>query len=191
MTSLDQAVETQLNNIQRKTGKSLAELSDLIRSSGLSKHGEIRSMLIEKFGLGYGDANTLVHHALQSDGERLAQARGFSNDQVVDELYAGPKAHLRPIHDRLMAEIERFGPFEIAPKKTYLSLRRAKQFAMIGPPTKTRVEVGLNVKDLPPDPRLLEQPKGSMCTYVVRLGDSAEADDQLFAWLRRAYESAG
>ena len=33
MSSLDQAVQTQLNNIQKKTGKSLAELIGWIKSA--------------------------------------------------------------------------------------------------------------------------------------------------------------
>ena len=61
MSSLDKAVETQLHNIEKKLGKSLDELTKVIQNSGLSKHGEIRQMLISDFGLGYGDANTLVH----------------------------------------------------------------------------------------------------------------------------------
>ncbi len=67
---------------------------------------------------------------------------------MIAAIYSGPKADLRPIHDRLLAAIAKFGPFEIAPKKDYVSLRRKKQFAMIGPATKTRVEVGINVKGL-------------------------------------------
>ena len=191
MANPDKATETQLSNIQQKTGRSLDELSVLIRSSGLTKHGEIRSMLMSELGLGHGDANALVHFALQSDGERAAQSQGLALDGVVAEIYSGPKADLRPIHDRLMAGIEKLGPFEIAPKKGYLSLRRKKQFAMLGPATKTRVELGLNVKDLEPSERLNEQPKGSMCNYVVKVTAPAEVDDQLFAWIRRAYDSAG
>jgi len=70
MDSLDKAVQTQLNNIQKKTGKTLEELTALIAASGLTKHGEIRDMLKRDLGLGHGDANTLTHIALQSDGAR-------------------------------------------------------------------------------------------------------------------------
>jgi len=191
MSSLEKAVETQLSNIQTKTGKSLDELTAVIKNSGLTRHGEIREMLIREFGLGYGDANTLVHYALQSDGERAASAKGQSGDDVVDEIYSGAKAGLRPIHDRLMDALLAFGPFEIVPKKGYVSLRRKKQFAMIGPATKTRVEVGLNIKGAEPAARLIEQPAGSMCNYKVNVTTVEEVDADLLAWLRRAYESAG
>jgi len=109
----------------------------------------------------------------------------------VDFIYSDKKADLRLIHEALMAVIVKFGQFETLPKKGYVSLRRKKQFAMIGPKTNTRVEVGLNAKDLPADERLLEQPKGSMCNYIVRVSDANEVDEQLFNWIRQAYENAG
>lgn len=189
MDTLDKAVQTQLNNIQKKTGMSLAELSDFVKKSGLSKHGEIREMLKGKLGLGHGDANTLVHVVFQSDGTRAAE--GKSTDAVLDEIYSGPKAHMRPIHEALMKHINKFGGFEIVPKKGYVSLRRKKQFAMIGPKTNTRFEVGINAKDFRKNARLLEQPKGSMCNYVVNVTDAKEVDDELIAWIKSAYEGAG
>jgi hypothetical protein len=189
MSSLDEAVQTQLENIQKKTGKSLDELAAIVKKSGLTKHGEIRDMLKETLGLGHGDANALVHAVFQSDGQRAAQ--GKSADAVLDEIYTGPKAGMRPIHDALMKEIVKFGEFEIVPKKGYVSLRRKKQFAMIGPKTNTRFEVGINAKDLKKDARLLEQPKGSMCNYVVNVTGTQEVDSELMAWIKSAYESAG
>jgi len=42
MSSLDKAMQTQIDNIQKKTGRSLDELAGLIKKSGLSKHAEIR-----------------------------------------------------------------------------------------------------------------------------------------------------
>jgi len=189
MSSLDKAMQTQLDNIQKKTGKSLDELSAIIKKSGLTKHGEIRDYLKGELGLGHGDANALVHAILQSDGQRAAE--GKSTDQVLDEIYSGTKTHMRPIHEKLMKEISKFGELEIAPKKGYVSLRRKKQFAMIGPKTNTRFEVGINAKDLKKSPRLLEQPKGSMCNYIINLTDAKEVDSELIAWIRAAYEGAG
>jgi hypothetical protein len=109
---------------------------------------------------------------------------------VLDEIYSGPKAGFRPIHEKLITEISKFGEFEIVPKKGYVSLRRKKQFAMIGPKTNTRFEVGINAKDFSRNARLLEQPKGSMCNYVVNITDAKEVDAELIVWLKSAYEGA-
>ena len=189
MSTLDKAVQTQLDNIQKKTGMSLTELSSFVKKSGLSKHGEIREMLMAKLGLSHGDANSLVHAIFESDGTRAAQ--GKSTDAVLDEIYSGLKAAFRPIHEKLMKEINEFGEFEIVPKKGYVSLRRKKQFAMIGPKTNTRFEVGINAKDFKKNARLREQPKGSMCNYIVHLTDAKDVDAEMIAWLKSAFEGAG
>lgn len=188
MSTLDKAVQTQIDNIQKKTGMSLKELAGFVKKSGLSKHGEIRDMLKEKLGLGHGDANALVHAVFASDGTRAAQ--GKDEDAVLDEIYSGAKAGFRPIHEALMKQISKFGEFEIAPKKGYVSLRRKKQFAMIGPKTNTRFEVGINAKDFKKNARLAEQPKGSMCNYIVALSDVKDVDAELLAWIKSAYEGA-
>lgn len=191
MSTVDAAIATQLKNIEKKTGKSLEELRRLVQASGLAKHGEIRDMLKRDLGLGHGDANTLTHTALKSDGASAAAEQGLTPDGVVAELYAGPKAALRPIHDRLMEEIRKFGDFEVAPKKTYVSLRRKKQFAMLGPATKTQVELGLNMKGVDATDRLQLLPPKGMCDYKVRIADAAEIDPEMIGWIRRAYDSAG
>jgi hypothetical protein len=189
MGTLDQARDTQLKNIEQRTGRSHAELRSMLAGSGLTKHGELRSFAMEKLGLGYGDANTLVHFAFASDGQSAAAAAGLATDDVLAGIYSDKKAALRPIHDRLMAAIGGLGEFEIAPKKGYVSLRRKKQFAMIGPGSATRVDVGLNMKDVPATDRLLAEKPGGMCQYKVT--DAAEVDAELVGWLRRAYDSAG
>jgi hypothetical protein len=188
---MDKALATQLSNIERRSGKSLDELSRLIAASGLTRHGEIRDMLKRDLGMGHGDANTLVHFALKSDGQSAAAAANLSHEDVLTGIYTGPKAALRPIHDAVMARIQSFGGFEIAPKKGYISLRRKKQFAMIGPATNTQVEVGLNMKDVPATARLKAMPPGGMCQYKIRLSGAGEVDGELVGWIRRAYDAAG
>lgn len=192
------ATLTQLRNIQAKTGKAIAELLAAVKASGLAKHGERRSWLMEQFQLGYGDANTLaffVDKPLPDLGAgapagAAALPAAHAGDPL-DAIYAGAKAHLRPLHEALMQRIEAFGDFERAPKKTYISLRRKKQFAMLGPATKDLVELGLNAKGLPEHPRLKAMPAGGMCNYTVRFGSASEIDATLLGWVRAAYEAAG
>ena len=161
------------------------QLRDVIAKSGLVKHGEVRSMLIERFALGYGDANTLAHAA---KAEAPAASAG---DDPLDAIYAGAKAGLRPLHDAVITQIDKLGAFDVAPTKSYLSLRRKKQFAMVGPATKDQIEIGLNAKSLPAHTRLKALPPGGMCQYAVRLSSMAEVDAALMAWVRAAYDAAG
>lgn len=193
MNAVDQAYATQLKNIQTRSGKTLNQLNAIIRKSGLTKHGAIRDMLKRELGLGHGDANTLVHFYLKSDGTRAAEAKGAAPaaDEVLAEIYSGSKADLRPIHDKVLAGIGKFGEFEIAPKKGYVSLRRKKQFAMVGPASKGRVEVGLNMKDIQGAERLVAQAPGGMCQYKVYLTAATEVDKELMAWIKQAYDHAG
>lgn len=189
---MDKALATQLANIEKRTGKSLDSLAKIVKASGLTKHGEIRDMLKRDLRMGHGDANALVHYVLKSDGaSAAAAASGTGTSAVLDDIYSGAKSALRPIHNKVMAAVETFGPFEIAPKKGYVSLRRKKQFAMVGPSTNTRVDVGLNMKGLSGTARLRAMPAGGMCQYQVRLATPDEVDSELIAWLRRAYDSAG
>ena len=166
-----------------------AQLAAVVRSSGLTKHGEIRDMLKRDLGMGHGDANTLVHVVLKSDAAAASQGRK-GEDAVLDEIYSGAKAALRPIHDKVMAAVATFGPFEVAPKKGYVSLRGKKQFAMIGPATKSQVEIGLNMKGTAATARLAAVPPGGMCQYKVRVSEVSEVDAQLLGWIRQAYDAA-
>lgn len=191
MNTIDQAYQTQLKNIQTRTGKNLDELYAFIRASGLGKHGEIREMLKAKLALGHGDANTLAKFYLESLAAASQPGGKPVEADVLDEIYTGTKAGLRPLHEAVMAVIEAFGPFEIAPKKGYLSLRRQRQFAMLGPGTKGRVEVGINMKGVAGTERLIAQEPGGMCQYKVYLSQTDEVDADLAAWLRQAYDSAG
>jgi len=192
------ATITQLRNIQAKTGKSIAELHAAVAESGATKHGEKRSWLMEQFKLGYGDANTVVHFIdkpmpdLAGGTAAAAAATAPARDgDPLDAIYVGAKAGLRPLHETVIAAIKAFGEFEEAPKKTYISLRRKKQFATVGPATRESIEIGLNAKDLPSHPRLKVQPPGSMCQATTRITGPAEVDALLQGWLKQAYDAAG
>ena len=189
MDAVEKATRTQLANIQAKTGQSLEQLYAALRGSGRGKHGELRDWLKAELGLGHGDANTLVTLFLKAQAPAATPAAG--GDAVLDGIYVGGKAGLRPVHDALMARIGAFGDFEIAPKKGYVSLRRKKQFAMIGPGSQTRVDVGINMKGVDGTDRLRVLPPGKMTQYNVAVTKPAEVNDELVGWLRTAYDAAG
>jgi len=178
------ALATQLRNIEGKTGQSLVLLRALIVQSGLAKHSEVRAMLVERLGLGHGDANALAHAA-------KTPAVGAQGSDPLDAIYTGAKAALRPLHEHIIAKIDGWGDFEIAAKKSYVSLRRKKQFAMLGPATQTQIELGLNAKGLPADGRLKAMPPGGMCQYAVRMSAVSEVDATVVRWLRAAFDAAG
>jgi hypothetical protein len=191
MADQQKALDTQLANIQSKTGKTIAQLKALIAKSGLEKHGQVRDMLKSELGLGHGDANTLAHIALNPGSETVKSGEAGDADADVGRIYSGSKAELRPLHDAVMARIGKLGTFEVAPKKTWLSLRRTKQFAMVGPATKSQLEIGLNLKDATPTDRLLAVKQPAMCSVKVRLSDKSEIDADLMGWIGQAFEQAG
>lgn len=139
------ATANQIANIEKSTGKKLEEWTRIINSTGLNKHGELVNLLKEKHGLTHGNANVLVHFAKQSH----AGAEGNDTDWISEQYK--DKEGLKAWYDKIMAEVSQFGPdIEIAPKKAYVSLRRKKQFALIQPSTKDRLDVGLNIKGIAP-----------------------------------------
>lgn len=55
------------------------------------------------------------------------------------------------MYDSLLEGVGAFGAdVEVAPKKTYVSLRRKTQFALLQPSTKTRLDVGIKLKGVAP-----------------------------------------
>ena len=184
MSDIDQAKATQLRNIEAKTGRSAEALCDEIRASGKLKHGEVRSWVMERFGLGYGDANALAHTA-------SAQAATPDADgDPLQQIYSGKKEHLRTIHDHLIAAISSWGDFETAPKKAYVAFRRKKQFAMLGPKNAGASELGINLKDDVASSRIVQQKPGGMCQYAVPLTNPTDIDEEILSVLRRAFDAA-
>lgn len=183
--SPEEMAAAMLANLDEKTGKPLKHWLAVIRKSGLGKHGEMVKLLKSEHGVTHGYANLIAHEALS--GGKQAPA----GDDLVGAQYSGAKEGLRPIYDKLVQAITRFGKdVEIAPKKTYVSLRHSKQFALIQPSTKTRVDVGIQLKGEKARGRL--EASGSfnqMVSHRVRLESVKEVDAELISWLKKAYQA--
>lgn len=181
---MDAATAKMIENLEAKTGKSLDEWLATARAAGIEKHGALVKHLKSEHGLTHGYANLVALYA-RGYGEE-------SGEDLVAAQYAGEKAHLRPIYEAIVAAVRKFGSdVEIAPKKTSVSLRRSKQFALVQPSTKTRVDLGIQLKAVEPQGRLEASGSfSSMVSHRVRLESAAEVDDEVVGWLRRAYDAA-
>ena len=179
---------TMIANMKSKTGKTLEQWLAIAKKTGAEKHGQVVKALKADHGLTHGYANLVAHKLLKSD----AGSKAEGGTDLVAAQYAGPKAGLRPIYDAVIKAACALGKdVEIAPKKTYVSLRRNKQFAIVQPSTRTRVDLGINLKGEPAAGRL--EASGSfnaMVSHRVRLEKPADVDKQVRAWLKKAWGEA-
>lgn len=183
---MDKATQTMIDNLQKKTGKSLEQWIAIVKSQNFVKHGEIVKFLKEQHELTHGFANLVVHKANESD----AGSAENLNDLIAKQ-YQG-KEHFKPIYDKLISEIQAFGnDIEIAPKNSYVSLRRKKQFTTLNPATKTRFEIGINLKGQEPQGKLEAEKPNSMCSHKINLTDLKDIDKEVIEWIKTAYDNAG
>lgn len=182
--SPEEQAAAMISNLPEKTGRSMPEWLKAVRAQGAQKHGEIVKWLKSEHGVTHGYANLITHQYLNA-------GTGSDDDALVDAQYAG-KESLRPIYERLKDAIAAFGgDVEFAPKKSYVSVRRNKQFALIQPSTKTRIDVGIQDKGRKAKGRLEDSGKwNKMVSHRVRLESVDGVDDELIGWLREAYEKA-
>ncbi len=181
---MNQQLQTMINNMPEKTGKSLEQWNQLLSQSGLEKHGEIMKLLKDEHDVSHGFANTISILFR----EQLAGGPPAADD-LVSEQYKN-KAHFLPIYQNLVERILSWGSdITIAPKKTYVSLVRNKQFAIIKPSTMKRMDIGLNLKGEGFTSRLeTDKVFGGMCSHRVQVVDKSDIDDQLLGWIKQAYE---
>lgn len=114
----------------------------------------------------------------------------LADEEKIQAQYKG-KEQLWPIYEQLTAVVRNLDPHvQFAIRKTYVSMQKGKQFGVIQPTTKSRLDVGLKLPGVEPTARL--QPAGSFgsgqVTHKVALSTPAEIDAELIAWLRQAYE---
>ena len=183
-------IDKMVHNLEESTGVQLDEWVKRVKASGLDKHMEKVKHLKTEYGLTHGYANLIVHTA--KSGLPSKEASINDAEELISNQYA-KKADLKPIYDKLIAAVSTFGPdLEIAPKKAYVSLRRKKQFGLIQPSTKKRLDVGICHKQAEVTDRLeLSGSFNSMASHRVRVTDISQIDKELLQWLKASYEAAG
>ena len=183
MASPEEMAAKMKANLKEKTGKTMTQWLKITKAAKLEKHGQIVSMLKQDHGVTHGFANLIARETL--DG-------GAPAGDLVATQYAGKKEGLKPIYEAIVSAAQKLGAdVEVSPKKTYVSLRRDKQFALIQPSTATRVDLGLCLKGDEPTDRLEASGSfNSMCSHRVRVTEKKQVDAELKRWLKEAYGRA-
>ncbi|MCF7796623.1 MAG: DUF4287 domain-containing protein [Lentisphaeria bacterium] len=180
---MDAALQTMIDNMPEKTGKSLSQWLEILEKQGFAKHSEAVNFLKKEHGVTHGYANTIV---------MLSREKPVDSEDLVAQQYTG-KENLLPIYEKLISVISDFGSdVNIVPKKGSVSLVGPKrQFALIKPATKTRIDLGLKLPGKPITKRLGDSgPFGTMCTHRVVLENPEAVDSEIIQWLREAFEIA-
>ena len=179
---MEKSLQTMINNMPEKTGKSLDEWKSILKTKDFAKHSEAVNFLKKEHSVTHGFANTIV----SLSKEEVTTPQDLVNNQYKD------KENLLPIFEALISIVQDFGKdVRITPKKTEVSLDRKRKFAVIKPATKSRIDLGLKLKGKPTTERLENSgPFGTMCTHRVRLTDISQIDSELKEWLLEAYQKA-
>ena len=179
-----------LENITTKTGKTPEEFVALAQAEGLLepgvKAGQILAWLKNEYGLGRGHAMAIVATINKQAGPPS------SAEEKVAKHFNAKKSSWRPVYEQLIDRVNEFGPdTDVVAGASYLSLRKAgKKFAMIQV-TADRLDIGIKLKDTPPDLRLERAGSwNAMVTHRVRIHTPEEINPELFGWLERAYATA-
>ena len=125
--------------------------------------------------------------------EKHGAALEAGGGELIDRQYAGARRRCGRSTSASPRSSPRSADVEVGPRGTYVSFGRPKQFALVQPSTKTRVDVGLRLPGVAPRPSG-SRDAGSFgsgnITHRVALGAPEDVDAELEGWLRDAYDAA-
>jgi hypothetical protein len=179
--------------LPEKTGRTLEQWAELAKNLKIEVRKDRIAHLKEKFGLGTNSAMHIVDYASGSDtwdgdpASYLKQAAIY-----VEEMYSGGKEELRPIFDKVLIVVRKLGKdVKVCPCKTIVPFYRNRVFAQVKPATKTRLELGLVLKDVPFDGLLKKNPRANekdRIQHIIPLVTTADLTEEVLGWLKKAYD---
>ncbi len=179
--------ESSMANLKERTGRSVEEWVRVVKKSGPATEKERIAWLKDAHGI---TTNYALWIAKRVDGGGSAAA--YDPDAMVEEMFAGKKAVLRPIYDRMLALAFGLGKdVRVSPCKTIVPFYRKHVFAQMKPTTATRVDVGFALKDMKPSGELISTggfEKGDRITHRIPVASLNEIDTEVRKWLKHAYE---
>lgn len=185
---MEQAV---LRRLEEKTGRSLDAWVELAQSQGPADEKARAAWLRSEFRLGRHTATWLAARS-------VGRGRLYDADAIVDSLFSGRRAALRPLYEAVLSACLGLGrDVTVTPCKSAIPIRSRRVFAEIVPSTRTRLDIGLALGPGPQpalasrrlEPRSAAR-RDARITHRVSLHELADVDAQLVGWLQLAYARA-
>jgi hypothetical protein len=182
-----------VRELPEKTGRSLEDWLRLVRAEGPATEKERRDWLKKEHGLGTNSAWWIAERA-EGKGAEADDPDAYlrAAAEWVEAMYAGPKAGLRPLHDRLLQLGRALGPdVRVCPCQTIVPLYRNHVFAQIKPGTRTRIDFGLALGATKAVGRLIDTggfAKRDRITHRIPITLPEDIDGEVERWLKTAYD---
>ncbi len=185
-------MQSVIAGLKEKTGRTLEEWLDLLKDQGPPSEKERRDWLKSTHGLGTNYSWWLAELSVGKGEESDAQGYLRSAEQYVQKMFAGPKAALRPIYEELLKIGRQLGKdVRVCPCKTIVPLYRNHVFAQIKPATRTRIDLGLALRDTRTPKRLVDTggfAKKDRITHRIEIASTREIDGEVRRWIKTAYD---
>lgn len=179
-----------------KTGRSLDEWADVIRRKKFDGRAAATAWLKAEYGLGTITAGQLAEAAIGQqtwDGDPASYLK--ASVEYVDGMFAGAKAHLRPIAEAVWTFARGLGAdVKVCPCKTIVPLYRTRVFAELKPATRTRLELALRLGEVPFTDKLTLNPRAKgndKLRHLIALHELKDFDATAKKWLKAAYRADG
>lgn len=178
--------------LKEKTGRSLEGWIKLVNKEGPATEKERRTWLKEKHGLGMNYAWWIAERSLGKGDDGSPETYLRNAEEYVEKMYSGDKDALRPIFDKLLELGRSMGAdVKVCPCQTMVPLYRKHVFAQIKPTTRTRIDLGLALKDTKVPKRLIDTggfAKKDRITHRIEITSLKDIDAEVKRWLKTAYD---
>jgi len=187
-------VQKWIADLPEKTGRTLEQWMKLIKTEGPKDEKKCHMWLKERHDFGSNTAGWLAKRAL---GNQMGLADEDPKHYLkmaksnVEEMYAGAKAHLRPIYEALLDLcLNLADDVKACPCTTIVPLYRNHVIAQIKPTTNSRIDFGFALKDTPATGKLIDTggfAKKDRITHRMEIKSLKDINAELKKWLKKAY----
>jgi len=184
--------QSSLANLKEKTGRTLAEWIKFVNKEGPATEKERPAWLKEKHGLGMNYAGWIAEQSVGKGDDGSPETYLKNAEEYVEKMYSGAKEALRPIFNELLKLGRSMGAdVKVCPCQTIVPLYRKHVFAQIKPTTRTRIDLGLALKDTKVPKRLIDTgglAKKDRITHRIEITSLKDIDAEVKKWMKIAYE---